>query len=202
MNVLFNLLGSLALCIAPVLLIRGSLKRDGEIGKIDPNPTMFFIRSVVAWINLATYFSGAEIAWMRGSILIVSSVSLTALFFVALILGRIRMVRWTDIGCLVFSIGVLGLWKFTENPVAANLLIQVAMTAAFIPSAIEGWQLRERQASLPYTCASAAYVFMTAAILTDPNGFKPFQLVNPLVPGIMGNGLLAAVAYRQEKLKR
>ena len=199
MNVLFNLLGSMALCVAPYLLIRGSLKKEGEVGKIDPNPIMFLIRSVVAWINLATYFSGSQLTWMRGSILIVSSVSLTTIFLVSFFLGRMRMVKKTDIGCLIFSLGVLGIWKATRDPVMANLLIQIAMFAAFIPSIVAVRQGRERMSSLPWICASTAYVFMTAAILTDPNGFLLFQLVNPLVPGIIGNGLLALVSYQQEK---
>lgn len=194
------LLGSALLLVAPTLFIIGSLKKEGTPGKIDPNPAMFFIRSVTAWLNLTTYFVGSKTDWVRCSILIVSSVSLSVLFLLSIILGRWRMVRMTEVICLVLA-GLVGyIWKLTADPVLANLLMQGILVISFIPSWVGTYRLTERQTSLTWAFATAAYVCMTIAVVTDPVGFKLFQLVNPIVPGIGGNGLLALLAYRQEKM--
>ena len=117
-------------------------------------------------------------------------------------LGRWKMVKVVEIVCLLLAGIILVIWKQTNNPIVANLLMQVVLVISFVPSAIRIKQLKERQKSLPWIFATVAYVFMTIALLVDTQGFKPFQLVNPLVPGIGGNGLLAYLAYRQEKILR
>ncbi len=202
MNTLLNLLGSVSLCVAPVLLIIGSLKKEGEPGKIDPNPAMFFIRAVVAWMNLATYFVGSQTTLIRCSVLIVSTISLTTLFFVSLWLGRLKMVGLIEITCLILSVIVGVIWKITENPVMANLIMQVILVISFMPSFIRTYRLEERNTPLTWIFATVAYVFMTMALLVDENGFKLFQLVNPIIPGIGGNGLLALLAYRQILIRK
>jgi drug/metabolite transporter (DMT)-like permease len=202
-NTTLNILGGLALCVAPVLFIIGSLKKEGQPGKIDPNAATFFIRSVCAWLNLATYFEGSQTTWIRCFVLIVSSISLTILCGLSLFAGRLRMVKPTEIACLVMAI-VLGIvWKEQRatNPVTANLLMQGILVISFIPAAWRSYTLEEKQTSATWLWATFAYFLMTAALLSDSHGFKPFQLVNPIIPGIGGNGLLAILAYRQEKIR-
>jgi hypothetical protein len=182
------------------LLIIGSLKKEGQPGKIDPNPAMFFIRAVVAWLNLATYFIGSHTTIIRSSVLIVSTISLTILFFLSLWLGRLKMVGRIEITCLLLTFATGILWKLTADPVVANLIMQGILVMSFIPSWTRTYRFEERNRPLTWIFAVIAYVFMTAALLVDPNGYKPFQLVNPLIPGICGNGILALLAYRQVRL--
>lgn len=201
MNTILNLLGSLALCVAPTLLIIGSLKKESDPGKIEPNPATFLIRSVVAWINLATYFVGSQTTIIRTSVLWVSCISLSLIFILTLFLGRWKMVRTIEIICLCLAVALLQVWH-QSTPVVANLLLQVVLVISFIPSAIRMYQLKEKQTSPPWIFATVAYVLMTTALFVDPRGYKLFQLVNPIIPGIGGNLTLAILALRQERLRK
>jgi drug/metabolite transporter (DMT)-like permease len=191
------------LCIAPTLLLIGTLTKD-EMGrrKIDPNPATFFIRSVAAWINLATYFTGSGTTWVRSSVLIASSVSLTTIFIITFFVCRIRMVRWLELVTLVLSSAVGVAWYKARavNPITANLLMQCILVISMAPQIWRIYKLQERQVGLPWAFATGAYVCMTTALFIDPLGFKPFQLVNPIVPGVICNGLLMIFSYRQERL--
>jgi drug/metabolite transporter (DMT)-like permease len=191
------------LCIAPTLLLIGTLTKD-EMGrrKIDPNPATFFIRSVAAWINLATYFSGSGTTWIRSSVLIASSVSLSTIFIITFFICRIRMVRWLEVVTLLLSSAVGFAWYKARavDPVTANLLMQCILVISMAPQIWRIHKLQERQKGLPWAFATGAYVCMTTALFVDPLGFKPFQLVNPIVPGIACNALLMIFSYRQETL--
>jgi hypothetical protein len=198
MITLLHLVGALSLFAATALLIMGSLKKEGDPGKIGPNPATFLIRSIVAWVNLATFMSGSETTIIKCGVLFASATGLSVIFLMACWIGRWKMVRWYDIACLIVALGILWIWQHTDDAVSANLILQVALTLSFVPSVIGSYKFRERQRWHPWTCAAVAYVFMTVAIVGDPKGFQLFQLVNPIVPGIMGNGLLAILAYRQE----
>ena len=112
------------------------------------------------------------------------------------------MVKATEIACLLMAIAVGIAWQGQKatDPVTANLLMQVILVISFIPAAWRSYTLEDKQTSATWVWATVAYGFMTAALLVDPHGFKPFQLVNPLIPGIGGNGLLAILAYRQERI--
>ena len=200
-NIVLNITGSLCLLVAPVLFIMGALKKDGEPGKIDPNATTFFIRSIVSWLNLATYFVGSQATLIRCSVLIVSAVSLSALFFLSLFAGRWKLIKATEIICLVLTLMVGYAWYFQKatDPVTANILMQVILVISFVPAAWRSYRFEDRQTPATWLWAVVAYVFMTAALLVDPQGFKPFQLINPLIPGICGNGLLALLAFRQTR---
>ena len=119
MNTILNILGSASLCVAPVLFIIGSMKREDDPKKINPNAATFFIRSVVAWLNLATYFEGSQTTYIRCSVLIVSSVSLTILCGLSFFTGRLKMVKATEVACLLMAIAVGIAWKGQKatNPV-------------------------------------------------------------------------------------
>ena len=78
--------------------------------------------------------------------------------------------------------------------------MQVILVISFIPAAWRSYTLEDKQTSATWVWATVAYGFMTAALLVDSHGFKPFQLVNPIIPGIGGNGLLAILGYRQERM--
>lgn len=192
------------LCVAPTLLLIGTLTKDEEgHRKIDPNPATFFIRSVAAWINLATYFTGSgTTSWVRSSVLVASSVSLSTIFFFTFFVCRIRMVRWLEVLTLILSsaVGIAWYRMRAVDPVTANLLMQLILVISMAPQIWRIHKLQERQKGLPWAFATGAYVCMTTALFVDPLGFKPFQLVNPIVPGIACNALLMIFSYRQEKL--
>lgn len=204
MNTILNLLGSASLCVAPVLFIIGSLKKEGDPKKINPNAATFLIRSIVAWLNLATYFQGSQTTYVRCSVLIVSSASLTILCLLSFFTGRLKMVKATEIACLVMAIAVGIAWKGQKatSPVTANLLMQGILVISFVPAVWRSYTLEDKQTSATWVWATIAYFLMTAALLVDPHGYKLFQLVNPIVPGIIGNGALAVLGYRQERIRR
>ena len=204
MNTILNLIGGASLCVAPVLFIIGAFKKETDTKKTDANAATFLIRAVAAWINLATYFEGSQTTYVRSSVLIVSSVSLSILCLVSFWTGRLKMVKWTEVSCLILALSVGFVWKWQKatDPVTANLLMQGILVISFIPQIKGSYTLTDKQTSATWIWATVAYYFMLVALLVDPHGYKLFQLVNPIVPGIIGNGALAILARRQERIRR
>ena len=183
---------SLILLFVPVIYLDRTAK-----GHITPNPVSFFVRSVVAAMNLVTYFFTSGQDTFKTSVSLVSTVGLVTIFAYSLRKGRFSKVNNFDIVSGVIAILVAVIWKVSSDPVIANLLLQSAMFIAFVP-AIRGVLAGvAREEVTPWALATLTYVLMVGALNLDVNTTWQ-QLVHPVFVGIGGNGgLMLAVIYKK-----
>ena len=164
-----------------------------------PNPTMFFVRSVVAVMNTVSYFGVVHNDPFKWLVTAVSAGALVLVFLYSLFCGKFTKMRGVDTVCLVLAILVGIVWKIT-NGVVANLLLQGVMVLAFVPAAIGVYHNKAKEKPMPWALAVASYVLMTATILIGWQGNWE-ALVHPLASGIGGNGALMVLAVRQHDWK-
>lgn len=192
MNQILSVLASLLLLGAAGSYMFGVV-RSG----VTPNPTMFFVRSVVAVMNTVSYFGVVHNDPFKWLVPAVSAGALVLIFLYSLFCGKFTKMRGVDIVCLVLAIIVGIVWKMT-NGVVANLLLQGVMVLAFMPAAIGIYCNRAKEKPMPWALAVASYLLMTATILIGWQGSWE-ALVHPLASGIGGNGALMVLALRQKK---
>ncbi|HXF44018.1 MAG TPA: hypothetical protein VNK70_00950 [Candidatus Paceibacterota bacterium] len=166
---------------------------------VTPNPTMFFVRSIVAVMNTVSYFIVVQHDPFKWLVTAVSAGALVFVFFYSLFCGKFTKMRGVDIICLVLAIIVGVVWKMTDG-VMANLLLQGVMVLAFVPAAVGVYYNRAKEKPLPWALAVASYVLMTTIILIGWQGNWE-ALVHPLASGIGGNGALMLLAVRQHNWK-
>ncbi len=190
-NFLF-FLASAILLVVPVLYLVKTVQ-----GKVTPNPVTFLLRSVVAVMNLVTYFlTNGEDVW-KSSVTIVSTAGLVSIFLYAFYRGKFSRINAFDIVAGTIAAMVAVMWRMSsdQDPVQANLLLQSAMLISFVP-AIRGVLAGvAKEEVLPWALATTTYVLMTTALVLTSATWQEF--VHPVCVGILGNGGLAlAVAYK------
>ncbi len=169
---------------------------------VTPNPAAFLIRSIVAGMNLFSYFAVVNKDYMKLSVSIVSTAGLISIFLYALLCGKLTRLRVADIVCgsLALVIGII--WKTTGDPIMANMMLQIIMLLAFYP-AISGVLFgKATERAFPWLIATLCYVFMIGAIVVDWKQSGWLQLVHPVVSGLFGNGALTiAIWWKNRKNK-
>lgn len=163
---------------------------------VTPNPTMFFVRSIVAVMNTVSYFAVVHNDPFKWLVTAVSAGALVLVFLYSLFCGKFTKMRRVDTTCLVLAIFIGIVWKMT-NGVVANLLLQGVMVLAFLPAVLGIYHNRAQEKPAPWALAVASYVLMTITILIGWQGNWE-ALVHPLASGIGGNGALMVFAMRQQ----
>lgn len=189
-----------------ILAVLASLLILGTVGSymwnvvrngVTPNPTMFFVRSIVAVMNTVSYFSVVHNDPFKWLVTAVSAGALVVMFLYSLFCGKFTKMREVDIICLVLAILIGIVWKITNGAVA-NLLLQGVMVLAFVPAAIGVYHNRAKEKPLPWALAVASYVLMTATILIGWQGNWE-ALAHPLASGIGGNGAMLVLILRKKR---
>jgi hypothetical protein len=109
-------------------------------GKISPALAMwvFFVIAVVG--SLLTYLAEGDFG-LLDNILNTADLALVSTVAVAIALWGDRSTRFTrfDLGCLVVVAGILLLWMFTRQHVAAHAAIQAILVIAYFPVVRRLW---------------------------------------------------------------
>jgi len=165
---------------------------------VTPNPTNFFVRSVVAIINVFTYFKVAHGNFYVTSMTIVSAIGLLAVFGYAKWKSKFCAMSKLDyLSCIIAMITCV-IWKLT-NGVVANYVLQIIMFLAFLPAITAVLDGRAKEKALPWLFATAGYVLMSIVII-GTYGIDYGKLIHPLISGVAGNGLLAlSIIYKKRK---
>ncbi|MEK7606057.1 MAG: hypothetical protein AAB458_00450 [Patescibacteria group bacterium] len=165
--------------------------------KVTPNPATFLIRSIVSIINVALYFQVADGSWLKTVVTVVSAAGLVGIFLYSCFKRKFSPVRILEVFCFIFAMGIVVIWWTMNDKVLANLLLQGVMLLAFWPQVNALYTNVGKELPLPWALATTAYVLMTLVVLGSPSGWAWPQLVHPIAVGILGNGALMVLAFRQ-----
>jgi len=196
MSTLFSVLACIN-TVAAVAIYFIQIKK----GQSTPNPTTWIVRSVVLIMNSFTYFyvvGGGSEFWMPATV----AVCITTVACYSLLYGKFTERNMTDVVCFVLTILVGIFWKATNNPVMANVLLQVILVGSLWPTAnglLRNPKARER--AFPWFMGTFSYVLLLISVLLDWENNRWEALVLPIFNGFCGNGSIAVLILWRNRRK-
>lgn len=167
-----------------------------------PNPATWLIWTVVILMNSVTYFTVIHGDWVKTIYTVVAAVCVASLSLFSAAKGKFGRIGWTEWVALALCIFVGILWKTTGDAIVANLALQVILFISFIPTAVGLLKKKLCEGPLPWSLATFAYLLTIVALLLDWQPGNAASLAYPIVNGVMGNGLIAVIAWRQKLAAR
>ena len=166
-------------------------------GHSTPNPATWIIWLSVGILNAITYVLIVE-QWAKKTIAIVMVTAVAIIFIYSLLNGKFSPLRKKEKWALRLTVILATFWIITQNSNVANLLIQGIYIISFwtmIDSLIKG---DAKEKHLPWTMSVFAYGILLISLLINFSG-NYYELFYPIVNGIIGNGIVAFIAYSKSK---
>lgn len=175
------------LCYAPYF-------RDIARGTTKPHP---FSWGIWGLLNGIAFFAqsaagGGEGAWLSAIV----SVLCFVIAFIAFRRGERRIVA-LDWWCLGGALAGIVLWRLTNDPLAAIVLVTLTDGIAAIPTFRKGYLYPDEETALTYALGALSYLLTLFA-------FRTLDLTTALYPVfiiIANAALVAMLLYRRRKIK-
>ena len=165
-------------------------------GDIKPNAVTFLIRSVVATMNMVTYFLMTDKEIFKSLIMLMSTISLSSIFVTCLVKNGIGSMNSFDKACGILSIVAIIIWK-TSNPTIANITIQLIIILAAVPTIQGVISKRNKEIPLPWMMATTAYILNIIAL--HMLHASAVQMIHLFVCAV-SNTVIAILAYKTNKV--
>lgn len=153
--------------------------RQARRGTSTPNASTWTIWSVVVLMNAGAYFKASDDP-LTSALPAASGIACILTFANALRRGRFKRPKFWDGVALILGLAAgLVWWRFedprianvmvrlapdgADAPVVANLVLQFAIIASFIPTYADAW-LRRSESPPPWALWSTAYLLLVVAI--------------------------------------
>ncbi len=184
--------------VASVLNLVGYVWYDRDLlrGAIKPNLSSWLI-----WVGI-TLLSVSSYTLATGD-LVKSALSLSILLAnvvtIFLILRRAHFSRLAgiDIAAIAIAAAAAAVWKFSDNALLGNAVIQAAIVVGGIPTIRSVWMNPQNEKPGPWLLWGLAFIAATVVVLLRWTG-KPLELLYPVL-GILlygSVGVLAAIRRR------
>jgi len=162
--------------------------RDIFLGACRPNAVSWALWTMAIILNMASYFSMTG-DLLQNSLQIVSSGACAITFGYALYKKNYSPLTATDKFTLGTGIIAVACWWWFDSAVFANMIIQFAIVAAFIPTYKSVWNNPANEKPTPWFIFSLAYLLLCLTVFLRWQGSWA-DLVFPL----LGVGLHLALA--------
>ena len=189
-------LSGLMLIAAYVLYFKQTLK-----GESKPNPSSWAIWLVAGLINAFTYFAVVEGNVWQSLCVSMEALGVVTVFGYALVRGKFSQVSMVEILCFLLAVGVGIFWQVTSDDRIANLLLQSIYVISFVPTVSGLMTGRTKEHAASWSVAVIAYFLSTLSLMLDYSG-DWIAFVHPVVNGLIGNGLIAYLSFKNEHRKR
>lgn len=172
-----GVVSSLIYCIGYLCYNLGIFK-----GTTSANKATWGIWSSIAVVNMGSYIKATRDLWK--SLIPILDLLLCALTLViALVKGRNEgLDKWDKRALWVGCLSVI-VWAIFKSATWANVVVQVSIAFALIPTWRAVWQKPEKENSLPWLLWSASYALAIVVVILRWSG-KSIDLVYPI------NGLI------------
>lgn len=176
--------------VIPLIVIPKIIK-----GLATPNATTFLIRSIVAIINMVTYFFMTNQEWFKSLIMVTSTLSLVSIFLACVIKNGFGGINTVDKICALTALISIIVWKLS-NPMMANMMVQVVIVISAVPTIQGVVSGRNKEIPLPWMIASSGYALSLIALILQDSGIP--SMVN-LVVCIIINTSIGLIAHDKNK---
>ena len=167
-------------------------------GSSTPNPATWFIWLVVMAMNVVTYYfvsNGNFWPVLTPSIITLGILLIFIYSFNKGRLGKLGWMEWMTLG-LAVVVGIF--WQVTKDGTASNLMMQIILLIAFVPTVIGVISGKLKEKPLSWITAVISYVLLIASILCNDD-WTWVQLAYPFFNGIVGNGSVALATQARRK---
>ena len=167
-------------------------------GTSTPNPATWFIWVIMTIMNTFTYYYVVKGDIPKFLITAIVALGVNSIFVYSIFKGKFTKPGKVEIICFMFVFVVGVFWQTTGNDIATNLLLQGIFVISFIPTISGLLKHKAREKPLPWNLATISYAFLALAIISDWGSGGWVALIHPVVIGVLGNGSVGFLAYKQK----
>ena len=185
---LFSLLTGVITLFGYIEYNRGIL-----LGTCKPQAVSWALWTMATIFNLASYFVMTG-DFLKASLSIVSSVACFFTFIYAIYKKNYKPLSFLD--GVTLGIGIISAiawWQF-HSAVYANMILQFAVIAAFLPTYRSVWKNPRNENLTTWILFSFAYLFLSITVLLRWNGNIP-ELVFPFIGITMHSALVFLIVF-------
>jgi hypothetical protein len=189
-SLIFSLLSGVCILLAYIVY-----NKDAFLGLSKPNAVSWGLWTMVTILNMASYFvMTGDI--LKNSLPIVASFACITTFGLALY--KKNYVPLSTIEKLALTTGVIAIigWYLFRSAVFANVILQLANAAAFVPTYRSVWKNPANEKPLPWGIFTTAYALLCITVLLRFDG-KFAELLFPFLGLILHSSLTTLIIFRK-----
>ncbi len=170
--------------------------RNVLYANIGMNLSTWLIATLATLIQNITYYPTVGGEWhliIVPTIISVGLIAITALGWRKSAFGKINRF---DVVIFAGTMLCLAVWAIFDG-VVANVVLQFALFASFIPTMRDLRAKKFRDEAFPWGLASFGYIFQLIAVTISIQTLSEDwpRLINPILVGLIGNGLVSWTAF-------
>jgi hypothetical protein len=133
-------------------------------GGASPNITSWFLWATITVLNFTSYKSMSK-DWIKSALPTTNSLFCILTFFVALCFGKVHAFNGYDIAVLTIGVIAASVWYVFRSSKAGNLLVQVALAVAFIPTFISVTAAPGNEIALSWFLWANGFLFQALVVI-------------------------------------
>ncbi|KKW32173.1 MAG: hypothetical protein UY76_C0038G0003 [Candidatus Uhrbacteria bacterium GW2011_GWA2_52_8d] len=170
--------------------------RNVLYANIGMNLSTWLIATLATLIQNVTYYPTVGGEWHLVIVPTIISVGLTAITVLGWRKSTFGRINRFDIAVIAGTMVCLAVWLIF-NGVVANVVLQFALFASFIPTMRDLSAKKFEDDAFPWGLASFGYIFQLLAVAISIQALSEDwpRLINPILVGLIGNGLVSWTAF-------
>ncbi|HBR80893.1 MAG: hypothetical protein UX09_C0065G0003 [Candidatus Uhrbacteria bacterium GW2011_GWE2_45_35] len=147
--------------------------RQMFLGNTRPNAATWGLLLTISTMNCVSYFFMNR-DWGKIVLPATSTLATFITFGYAVTGGKFSGFGNYDIVAGAISLIAAGAWWYFQKDGLANLILQIAVTASFVPTFIGTWNNPTNESCLPWFFWTSAYIFLLASVLRRRKSWMDF----------------------------
>ena len=174
--------------------------RNVLYANIGMNLSTWLIATLATLIQNVTYYPTVGGEWHLLIVPTIISVGLIAITILGWRKSTFGQINPFDIGIFAITMLCLAVWVIFDG-VVANVVLQFALFASFIPTVSDLSAKKFEDEAFPWGLASFGYIFQLIAVANSIQVLLEDwpRLINPILVGLIGNGMVSWTAFRSKR---
>jgi hypothetical protein len=132
-------------------------------GESRPNPATWSIWSIVAALNVGSYFMISQ-DWVTALQPFAGSLACTATFFLALAKGKFSKLGKVEFVVLAIALVAIAVWGVYRDATVTNLVLQGALMISILPAVKDVWRKPHKESPLPWFMWAGALILTLTTV--------------------------------------
>lgn len=133
-------------------------------GEASPNITSWFLWGTLTILNVTSYKAMTH-DWVKSALPTINSTLCLLTFFFTLFFGKVHGLGGYDIAVLIIGVTAVVVWWLFRSSKSANLLVQVALAVAFIPTYLSVIADPSTEIALSWFLWAACFLLQTVVVI-------------------------------------
>ena len=167
-------------------------------GSSVPNPAAWLIWAVSLPVNAVTYLVMVDFDIKKSAVFVLAAVGIVTIFLYSWQRHKFSKLQVIDIFAVALTCVLFLGWLVIGGAEVFNLAIQIAVFLGYWPIAIGLIRKTNKEVPLSWLMGTSVYALQIAAMTVNSIGCTWYELANPFINGIIGNGTITAIVYWQQ----